>query len=140
MKTFIFLAFLIFASSPVFAEGGLGAATDPQTIEECGACHMVYPPKLLGAKSWQTLLTNLDNHFGEDASLDAATQKHISNYLMINAGRHRETPDRITQLSWFKREHINRRNWKSLLDRKKLSNGSNCIACHKGAEKGYFED
>src|SRR5690606_37122372 len=41
--------------------------------EECGACHLPYPPGLLPAASWQRIMQDLAHHFGTDASLDAAT-------------------------------------------------------------------
>jgi len=141
MKKNIIAGIIIFSfSTLVFAEERIPPVTDQVTINECGACHMVYPAKLLGAKSWEKLISGLDNHFGEDASLEKSAETHIKNYLMINAGRHSETPLRITNLRWFKREHTNRGNWKKYLIRKNINSSSNCIACHKAAEKGVFDD
>jgi hypothetical protein len=37
--------------------------------KECAACHMAFPPNALPAKSWKTMMENLQGHFGEDASM-----------------------------------------------------------------------
>ena len=47
------------------------ASTAWQT--ECGSCHAAYPPRLLTAQSWRTIVKGLDRHFGVDASVDAPT-------------------------------------------------------------------
>src|SRR3989344_6200999 len=41
--------------------------------QECAACHTAYPPGLLPAASWNRVMTGLAQHYGTDASLDAAT-------------------------------------------------------------------
>ena len=53
----------------------------PAYDQECGSCHVAYPPGLLPAASWQRLMANLPRHFGTDASLDAATLQALSAYL-----------------------------------------------------------
>ena len=57
--------------------------------KECGACHMAYPPTLLPAVSWRKIVATLDDHFGENASLDKETRDKIEAYLVANAGRGR---------------------------------------------------
>src|SRR5512145_3377199 len=47
--------------------------SDPEWLEECGACHIAYPPRFLPAESWREIMIGLDDHFGSDASLDART-------------------------------------------------------------------
>ena len=47
----------------------LPPVADQTVAKECGACHMVFPPQLLPARSWQKLMADLSSHFGEDASL-----------------------------------------------------------------------
>ena len=56
---------------PAHAEEGayLPPVADATVAKECGACHMVFPPQLLPARSWQKLMADLSSHFGEDASL-----------------------------------------------------------------------
>ena len=50
---------------------GIAADTNPAYEEECGSCHMAYPPGLLPGVSWQRLMAELDNHFGDNAEIDA---------------------------------------------------------------------
>jgi hypothetical protein len=126
-----------------------GAAAAPQLPayqQECGACHLAFPPGLLPAASWQRLMANLPRHFGTDASLDAAQQQPLASWLAANAGTYRKvardaaTPphDRISQASWFVREHreVDAATWK----RKSIASAANCAACHSGAAQGRFSE
>lgn len=58
----------------------------PRYTQECGACHLAYPPGLLPAPSWKRLMGGLTQHFGTDASLDAASAREISTWLQDHAG------------------------------------------------------
>ena len=126
---------------------------DALTIQECGSCHLAFPPAMLPAASWQRMMGDLANHFGDDASVDEATAVGITRYLVANAGdtggsRHAgkllrgvapsEAPLRITELPKWVREHdeVPRREWAS----KEVGSKANCPACHVDADKGYFED
>lgn len=121
----------------------LGAPANPQYQQECAACHVAYPPGLLPASSWQDLMTKLPHHFGTDASLDGATTKQLTTWLMANGGsgrRAKETPaeNRITRSAWFSREHdeVAPSTWK----RSAIKSPANCAACHPQAEKGEFNE
>lgn len=110
---------------------------------ECSACHLAYPPQLLPADSWRTMMTQLDKHFGADASLDAKTTAEISAFLQADAGRDKreatgKTPLRITETRWFKHEHdeVSARIWKSAA----VKQPSNCAACHTQAERGDYSE
>ncbi len=117
--------------------------TDKLVQKECGACHMTFQPAFLPAKSWQKIMGDLKNHFGEDASLKQETLKKVEEYMVKNAGRKRwlsgwsKTPIRITELGWFKREH-----WRevSARSRKKAGTMSNCKSCHTTADYGNYDD
>jgi hypothetical protein len=126
-------------------------ATAPPSSEletyraECGACHIAYPPRLLPAASWQAVMSDLEKHFGTDASLDAPTARSISEFLARYAGSDRHnTRDlsavalRITQAQWFRHEHdeIAPSVWK----RKSVGGPSNCTACHPDAAQGRFNE
>ena len=52
---------------------------------ECASCHMSYPPGLLPERSWRKMMAELDQHFGQNASLDAAATKAILGYLVENS-------------------------------------------------------
>lgn len=109
---------------------------------ECSSCHVPYPVGLLPAASWQRLMSHLPKHFGTDASLDAATTKQISDWLMANGGGRRaaEAPpeDRITKGRWFIREHdeVAADVWK----RPAIKSAANCAACHTQAAEGSFRE
>ena len=115
--------------------------------QECASCHMAYPPSMLPRASWQKMMTGLDQHFGEDASLDPATQADILKFLEANAadmGRwvmradKNTAPRRITETRWFVRKHdeVPRATW----SRKSIGSAANCVACHRQAEQGNFEE
>src|SRR4051812_4955423 len=106
------LAALLLATPFARADGGSRPSVPllPAYAQECGACHLAYPPGALPAVSWQHLLQNLPRHFGTDAGVDAATLAALSSWLAANAGtwkRVAEAPpqDRITQSAWFRRKH-----------------------------------
>lgn len=115
----------------------------PQYQQECAACHSAYPPGMLPAASWQRVMNNLPRHYGTDASLDAATTKRISTWLVVHAGtyqRARGQPpeDRITRSTWFMREHdeIPATTWKLPA----VKSAANCVACHSRSEQGDFNE
>ncbi len=119
--------------------------TNETTKAECSACHMAYPPGFLPKRSWQAIMSDLSNHFGEDASLDDASTKEITDYLVATAPAEIRglnptyTVLRISQMPWFTREHGSRTiaYAKSKPD---IGSISNCAACHRGAERGFFGD
>ena len=148
---------LLSAALLALLAGGMTAAADERyppvadamTKKECGACHMAFQPAFLPARSWARIMDNLADHFGEDASLDEETARHIRDYLTKNAAdtrwrskmmrgvRKDWTPLRITELPYWKREHdheVSARAWK------RAGSKANCVACHRYAEKGYYDD
>lgn len=118
------------------------AATNPVWKEECGSCHIAYPPRMLPAGSWKKIMSGLDKHFGSDASLDRKTTEQIAAFLERNAGRKRnaigEPNLRITKSRWFLHEHdeISARTWRN----PKVKSPSNCEACHVDAANGNFNE
>ncbi len=118
---------------------------------ECASCHMAYPPGLLPQRSWQKLMAGLNKHFGADASLDAASLTGITEYLVKNGAEQNtsrrssrflqsiapgETPLRISETSYFEREHrkVTPETWKL----PKVGSKANCNVCHSDAESGEF--
>lgn len=115
----------------------------PKYQQECSACHVAYPPRMLPAASWQRLMGGLSSHFGTDASLDADAVRQISAWLGANAGSGRrvaEPPpeDRITRSAWFIHEHdeVPAATWR----RASIRSAANCAACHTRAEQGDFNE
>ncbi len=128
---------------------------NPAYQEECGACHLAYPPGLLPSRSWDKLLTEeaLADHFGDDATLEADTLKEIRDYALANAAdkswykRSRkialateqgDAPLRITEVRYIKRKHheIPEKMVKGNKDVKSLSH---CNKCHTKANDGNFD-
>ncbi len=146
----------LYALPSITLADGLSVAPvkDPMVAKECSACHMLYPAGLLPARSWQAMMGNLKNHFGDNADLDDATRKHITDYLVANAadtsGRGGKllrdmagsaAPLRISEMPWFLRKHDKKgRIAPDTLKRRGAKSPADCKACHQGAEKGYFED
>jgi hypothetical protein len=115
----------------------------PAYTEECGSCHLAYPPGLLPARSWQRIMAGLDRHYGADAALDAATAQQINAWLQAHAGtgkRASEEPplDRITRCAWFERKH--RKVEPAVWQLPSVKSAANCAACHSRAEQGRFSD
>lgn len=121
--------------------------------EECGSCHMAFAPSMLPASSWQRMMGNLKNHFGDDASVDPKLAAEITAYLVANAGDQggqrygtkllrgvaaSAAPQRITELPKWVREHrkVTPQEWAS----KDVRTKANCTACHTQAERGFYED
>jgi diheme cytochrome c len=112
--------------------------------QECGSCHVAYPPGLLPQLSWRQIMAGLDRHFGENATLPPQTLAEISAFLEKNAadaGRSAPggaAPLRISETAWFKREHgeIGASVWK----RQAVGSPANCAACHRQAEQGVFNE
>lgn len=145
---------LTFAASVALAVPSSAQEKTFQDIfkEECSACHLAYPAYFLPKRSWKAIMATLPDHFGEDASLDEESRKKIEVYLETSAadrpGRNPRwlkkipanvIPMRISELSWFKHEH-GKRTEKYIAANPSIGSIANCQACHKGAERGYFDD
>jgi nitrate/TMAO reductase-like tetraheme cytochrome c subunit len=120
---------------------------------ECSSCHMLYLPGLLPERSWTKMMNDLDNHFGENASLDEATKKEVTNFLVTNSADRansrrglkilssiaaNQAPLRISETSYFIRKHHEIQ--ADVYKRKAIGSAANCISCHSGAEKGDFQE
>ncbi len=120
--------------------------------KECASCHILYPPNLLPKKSWETMMGNLENHFGDDATIDMESNKNILNFLVENSA---ETS--TTKASWKFLNSIGEKDiialsetkfWekkhkdisKELFKHKEIKSKANCKACHSDIEKGLIEN
>ncbi len=131
----------------------MGDIQDPVYTEECGACHLAYPPGLLPRESWRRIMGGLGDHFGDNAELEDAVAGYVSQYLEKHAspkGKSKkanrkfgelsdEPPLRITELPYFIHEHdeIPERLVK---DNPKVKSFSQCDSCHTDAAKGWFDE
>ena len=119
--------------------------------KECGACHYAFNPSLLPASSWAGLMANLGEHFAEDASLRGSTTSTIAAWLVSNAAETFDTesanrfrviapdePYRITSTPYWVRKHAGLA--PDVFARKSVQSKVNCIACHRDAESGRYDD
>jgi len=152
-KALIIATTLIVASSAVHAES-FAPIKDPKITAACGECHMTFFPQMLPQVTWKKIIGNLSDHFGEDASLDTATQAYVLKYHLGDSadvaatraarkwmsGVHLNNPPvRITTAPRFINKH-SEREFTRMWDRKKVKSKADCVACHKGAQRGIFED
>jgi mono/diheme cytochrome c family protein len=156
-RTKIFAATTIFAGLIATTTGAgafqLPPVSNAATLKECSACHMIYPPQMLPARSWTAMMGNLASHFGESATLDAKTQADITAYLTANAAdvppysrirgllagvQDSDVPQRITEMPWWKTVHGEIP--AAAYARPDIKSASNCVACHRSADKGQFSE
>lgn len=108
--------------------------------KECASCHIAYPPQLLSAPSWQSLMTGLDRHFGTDAAIDARSAASIGEWLKTNAGSSSKfgtDTQRISETAWFTRKH---RKVAGKFKTAAVKSAANCSACHEGAAQGDYSE
>lgn len=127
----------------LWSSAGAAELDEQAWREECSACHVAYPARFLPAPSWNEIMRTLDEHFGADASVDAATAEKISRYLASAARSPARTqagapPLRITETRWFVHEHdeVSAKQWRN----PKVKSAANCAACHQDAEAGRFSE
>jgi hypothetical protein len=133
--------------------GGFQPVTDATYRKECGACHFAYLPGLLPARSWNRVLDQLGNHFGENVEFGSVVSTTLREYLTSNAGDKvpdkgpavllervdvHTTPERITQIPLVIRNHIVVREVIKVNGQVKARTITNCDACHQKAGEGSF--
>lgn len=150
MKTALFLAALLplFQSFAAHADNLRPPADTPAAFQaECGSCHLAFPPQLMAADDWRRVMSTLDRHYGDNASLDQKTRRTIEDFLVRNAGRGDKAgaaatrngePPRLTSGAWFKRKHheVTRADWVHA----KVKTPSNCASCHTKAADGSYRE
>lgn len=107
--------------------------------DECGCCHMPFPPALLSKGDWNLLMQDLDKHFGVNASLDPKLRDEIAAFLERNAASgwgYSADSLRITETPWFMKKH---KAAIRMLIKGRVQSLADCAACHKGPGTG-FED
>ncbi len=145
------LALLLAYLARLPPQGLHALAPNPDHAEECGACHDPYHPSLLPAASWQALMARLDDHFGEDASIDPALADGITRWLVANAAETWDTeaanrfrtvdpaqPWRITATPYWRRKHAGIP--EAVFARPGIRTSAHCSACHRDAANGRFDD
>ena len=120
-------------------------------VEECASCHTLYPPFLLPKNSWKKMMNDLENHFGDDASLDSKTKEEIERFLVKNSSESstkeaafyisksiKDDIMSVTKTPFLKKKHKDID--KKVFESKKVRTKSNCKACHTDFENGLIED
>jgi len=129
----------------------LAPVTNPVYKETCGSCHFAYQPELLPAASWQAILNNTADHFGESLELDDDSRKGIADYLQANSaeksGAKRavkimrslgsQVPQRITDIPYIREKHHEIS--AQVFAQPSIGSQSNCSVCHKTAEQGIYD-
>lgn len=128
--------------------------TNNTFLKECGDCHVAFPPGLLPTRSWEWIVNNLEDHFGEKLDYKKKVLDEIRDYVMENSADDSEykrsrmimeslqpldVPKRITDVPHIKRKHrlllqayINPTN--------KPRSLANCDTCHPRAIEGIFDE
>ena len=132
----------------------VAAVKNPTYRDECGSCHMAYPPGLLPARSWLGILNGLGDHFGDNAELDPQTLATLTEYLLANSAdqadyrRSRKimrsleqgaAPLRISEVPYIRYKH-DELPQAIITANPKVRSLSNCNACHQHAEQGSFRE
>ena len=155
MKYLIFLALIInslLASDNYNTKTDVAPVNNQLYIKECGSCHFPYQPGLLPSNAWNKMMTNLENHFNSDASLNEADLQTLTKYLNDNSAEKNmqykrssrivsslaknQIPDSISTTPYMIKKHEDIR--KDLITQNEVKGLFNCIACHKTADKGIY--
>lgn len=133
---------LAFSMQAAHAEGhGLAVPEFKKWKEECGSCHLAYPPKLLTADTWGRLMDGLDKHFGANATLEAKDKADILDFLKrysATGSRFSSASFRISETPWFKREHrsVAPGEW----SHPQVRSASNCEGCHRDVARNVWSE
>ena len=132
------------------ALGVPAGSLDPTYAQECGSCHMAYPPSLAPSGRWIAILANLSDHFGEDASLNPDVATQIRAYLTMHAAEKWDTraahelqraspqdPLRLTATPFWLRTH--RGISESVFKSRAVGAKGACEKCHSDASTGRFD-
>ena len=122
--------------------------------DNCGDCHLAYPPNLLPADSWRKIIGNKAEHNGEELNFDKSITDALLVYLEANAADSSNSklarkimkslgsdkPLRITHIPYIIHKHKDDDIPAGVFERKSVGSFSNCNSCHPGAASGYFDD
>lgn len=123
---------LIIACPAAFAAEDVWTPREVSPVwqDECGCCHMAFPPAMLSKSDWRLLMQELDKHFGVNANLDSKTRDEIAAFLERNAGSswgHSAESHRITETSWFIKKH---KTSMRMVAKGRVKSLADCTACH----------
>jgi cytochrome b len=156
LASLFILYYLIFTKDNIFIASSYVkqyyAVLHKDFADECGSCHITYPPYLLPKSSWTLMMKNLDNHFGDDASLDEITNQSILAFLIKNSAENsthksslkilkslkdNNSTIAITKTPYWIKKHEDIE--KSVFESKQVKSKANCKACHQDIQNGLIE-
>jgi len=142
---------VLWTLSTIPPSGVIALKSNSNYTSECGDCHEVYHPSLLPKASWQKLMAELSDHFGEDASLEPEIATNIATYLETYASEAWDTeasnrfakissnaPFQISATAYWKRKHSEIS--ADVFKRTAVGGKSHCASCHLDAATGHFDD
>jgi cytochrome c2 len=146
---------LLITASVLFGLGNASAATSSGAKiyhKECSACHIAYPTQFLSTDSWNAVMANLADHFGDNAELapeDLAAVKTFLQHNNYDQSRIKSrygnrfdnngTPKRLTETRLFRAMH-NEVSDRYVSQNPKVKTFARCDACHRGAQNGNFDE
>jgi cytochrome b len=116
---------------------------------ECGSCHLAYPSTLLPTRSWDRMLREQGEHFGEDLSLSPGVVRSLleeargnhsapwAAWRLAHSAPSGESPQRITELGFWR--HAHRRLPESAFKQPVSAGRHDCESCHLDAASGIFQ-
>jgi len=121
-------------------------------IDNCGTCHFVYQPGLLPYKSWEKIIDTPGGHAGGELSISSSVKNEIKKYILGNSAEKStweksgkiadsitdSLPVRISEIPYIKRKHWGVRD--KIFKREAIGSRGNCIACHRSAAKGVYDE
>ena len=127
---------------------GISSVKFEQYNELCGSCHFPYQAGLMPGISWEKMMNNLDDHFGQPVKMTDVEIRSMRRYLLNNSAGHvndeisnqilkslkyNPVPLRITKTLFFIDKHNQ--------DHKKLNrkNMGQCDSCHQDARHGSYD-
>lgn len=153
-RQIFFVLFSSALSCSVFAGKDVAPVNNELYKSECSACHMAYQPGFLPARSWEKMINNLADHFGENAELGENDRKAIMDYAMQNAADFsnfkrskkimrslsaNETPLRITEVRYIIKKHDELSD-KHVKNNPEVKSLSRCELCHTKADTGSYSE
>ncbi len=115
----------------------------------CGSCHFPYQAGLMPAISWEKMMSNLDDHFGQPVKMTDIEIRTMRRYLLDNSAGH--VNDEISNkiLQSFNYNSVSLRITKTPFfidkhnpDHNKVNrnNMGECDSCHQDAQHGDYNN
>ena len=121
-------------------------AQNSDFAHECAQCHTLYAPFMQTSDKHEKIMANLENHFGDDASIDDEINERILEFLRQNSAEKSDSKwaikfaknddIAITSSPFWQKAHESLD--KEIFKRDKIKSKANCAACHENIEKGLI--